>query len=605
MALHARAGIILALLALGPLLARADEIGDIQAVGRDIQEKLKKLPPPTSAMSDEAKRVCGAADEAVSVLLQAPADKLAAAAAVAKEKREACDTPKVGQSRDDGTRARLQLLLEAAVARLTGCLPKHKQGEPSVNEGEERDRCEFASPALKVVLSQLDPKPGDPPPDAVMLLAATKAQDQVDKLRVKAKDAYDRGDRATAIAIELPEYSSLGAGADRAAVEKNVREWARLGRENPRKLKQAVGAAQRVADRLVSAALELRMCDPQERACADRPLVIGLVANAIFVQYVKRANDMDEQLSAADLGLSEVKKRPRIGNEELKDAVAFRKLLESNPDVNSFFGAEAVGFRVSTIASTVSLRYVHDSDGNVLGRRNRFSLIFSAPTNKDGVARFVDSADALNNLAQVKAVWQLTNAPFKLPGIGTLNDFALGITAAQDVRSYFVEDAANPIKPTEFKKSFVVPSVGIRWAFLANPTSDYKTLLLLSYDAQRRFKNGVEETRCPRDPSSTTAGLARCFTGSWGEPVRVFSRLLGFELRQHMPVFDIGLKVKQDLASDKVDVEIPLYLIRSTSNASTTAPFAAGISVSRSKGDAAPRWALFVSAPLSFSKPDR
>lgn len=441
--------------------------------------------------------------------------------------------------------------------------------------------------------------------EADVLKAAAESQDRVDKLREKDKTKFERGDAGTAAAIGLPAYDDPSQSADRGAVSEQARRWARAAQQRPRDLSRSISKAQDKANALVEIGLARRECESKDSACVERLVLQGLSELFDFEQHVAEADLADKQLSEAALGLDIVKAQPGISRKALGEAVAFRQLLQANPDVKSFFGGDAVGFSAGSADSTLSLRYVMDLDGAVIGRRNRLSLIFTAPTDKSGSARLVDSVDKLKNLTSVKLGWQLTNAPFQLPGTGTLNDFALGLSAAQDSRSYYTADAATPTTASKVDKSHTALSLSVRWAFLAHPESRWKTLMVFGHDSQRSFKNGDEETRCPVDPATSAPGLVGCFTGSWGAPVRSYSRLATLELRQHMPAFDIGLKLKHDLKTDKVDAEIPIYLIRNIPDDAKTTPFSAGVSLSRSSGDAGVKWGVFVSTPLSFGKPGR
>lgn len=441
--------------------------------------------------------------------------------------------------------------------------------------------------------------------EADVLKASAEAQDRVDKLRVKYKTAFERGDAGTAVAIGLPRYDDLGQGPDAVGVGEAARRWARSSQGEPAVLRKAISNAQQTADKLVELALARRECPIADNACVEPKVLDGLSALVDFERHVADADKADKRLSEAALGLEIIKSEPKISRTDLGRAVAFRQLLDANPDVKSFFGGDAVGFSAGSADSTLSFRYVMDLDGALIGRRNRVSLVFAAPTDKNGSARLVDSVDKLKNLTSVKLGWQLTNAPFELPGTGTLNDFALGLTAAQDSRSYYTTDAAAPTTATKVEKSYTALSLSARWAFLAHPESRWKTLMVLGHDGQRSFKNGDLETRCPVDPSTGAPGLVGCFTGSWGAPVRSYSRLMTLEVRQHMPAFDIGLKLKHDLKTDKLDTEIPIYLIRNIPDDAKKTPFSAGISLSRSSGDTGIKWGLFVSAPLSFGRPER
>jgi hypothetical protein len=475
---------------------------------------------------------------------------------------------------------------------------------PKLVADELREFCRLSS--LKEAASKL--KPTDPPPEAVMLKAARDAQAKVDKLRAKFESAYERGDAGTSVAIDLNDYSRVGSGADRATVSAEVRRWAQEAERLPRTFRRSLSSAQAEADKLVKAALSYLDCEEPDRyQCRQEPLVTGLIAKLAFDQQHGAAEKADADLSTAAYGLAVIKQQPDIRPEHLPAAVAFRKLLDSNPDVASYFGGDAVGITAGAKDSNLSFRYVWEGDGKWLGRLNRSSLVFSAPTNKDksGVTRFADSTDALQNLASVKYGFQLTNMPFRLPLTGTLNDFGVSLAAAQDSRSYYLSDSATPLQVTEIKKSYVVLSLGVKWVFLANPTSDYKTLLVFGHDTQRSHKNSDVQTRCPVDPAATTAALVGCYTGSWGAPTRTYSRLVSLEIRQHMPAFDIGLRIKQNLSNDKIDAEVPFYLFRTNDGSAKKNPFAAGIVLSRSSGEAGLKWGVFVSAPLQFLRPDR
>ncbi|RVU47202.1 hypothetical protein [Rubrivivax rivuli] len=467
-----------------------------------------------------------------------------------------------------------------------------------------RQFCQLSS--LKEAASKL--KPTDPPPEAVMLKAARDAQAKVDKLRAKFQTAYERGDTGASVAIDLNDFSRVGTGADRATVSAEVRRWAQDAERLPRTFRKSLSAAQAEADKLVKAAITYLACEePGRYACQQEPLVTGMIAKLAFDQHHDAADKADADLSTAAYGLAVIKQQPDIRPEQLPGAVAFRKLLDSNPDVKSYFGGDAVGITAGAQDSNLSFRYVWEGDGKWLGRLNRSSLVFSAPTNKDksGVTRFADSTDALQNLASVKYGFQLTNMPFRFPAIGTLNDFGFSVAAAQDTRSHYLSDPATPVQVTKVEKSYVVVSLGVKWVFLANPTSDYKTLLVFGQESQRRYKNSDVQTRCPVDPTGTAATLVGCYTGSWGAPKRTYGRLVSLEIRQHMPAFDVGLRIKQDLETDKVDAEVPFYLFRTNDGSAKKNPFAAGIVISRSSGEAGLKWGVFVSAPLQFLRPDR
>jgi hypothetical protein len=505
---------------------------------------------------------------------------------------------RIEQSKDP-VKKRWQTLQEEANKRLTRC--KNLEKAQDNEEDDDEDKTCLELDALQSVLNPPAAKPGDLLPVQAVLKGAKDAQDTVDKWRAKAKDAYDQGDRATASALALPSNASMGF---EGTVE-NAKRWVRHAQTQPRELKNAVSAAQKAADKLVEVVLARRKCKDADEECLTRNLVRGEVAKKIFDLQIARAEAAHLRLNDAELGLAVVKDNPRIDETALQKDFAFRKLLNDNPDVKSFFGGDAVGVSAGSDSadSTLSFRVVKDLDGSVLGRRSRLSLIFTAPTNKGSVTRFVDSADALKNLRAIKLGWQLTNAPFSLPGVGLLNDFAVGVGAGQDPHTYFLVDPADPNKAIEQKHKYSAVSLSIRWAFLINPTSeDYKTLLLLGLDRQRSYEDGDTETRCP---SSSAPGLVPCYQGAWGEPAKTFSSVLGMEVRQHMPAIDIGLKLKHNRKTHVLDVEVPIYLARLFNNDKEKSPFSAGITLSRSTGEKGLSWGLFVSTPLQFSKPDR
>jgi hypothetical protein len=496
---------------------------------------------------------------------------------------------KTPEQPQDVSPARLANVLVDAKLRMASCT--------RAGGKKDAEECKVAMAALRDVLRRPEPAVDDAARVSPVLKTAIDAQDAVDKLREKAKDAYDRGDRATAIAMDLPSYESMGFEITRA----NAKLWAERAQSQPAELKRAVRAAQAEADQLVRLALERRTCGA-DQACLGRTLLNGEIAKEVFDRHVKRATEANDRLSEAEFGLAAVREDPNIRETPLKNDIAFRKLLNDNPDVKSFFGGDAAGVSAGPGAadSTVAFRIVKDFKGS---SRTRMSFIVTAPTNKDKSASFINSADAFKNLASVRVALQRTNKPFELLGLGPVNDFAVGLTAAQDSRSYYLVDANDPTMANKHERNFSAVGLGIRWALLFNPASDYKTLLLFGYDRQRSYVSDPSEVRCR--PPSTTPALLNCYEGIWGEPVKTFSSVLGMEVRQHTPAFDVGLKLKHNRKTEKLDVEIPLYLTKLFDTNKEKTPYSAGISLSRSTGDKGLTWALFVSTPLQFSKPDR
>ncbi|MBL8348516.1 MAG: hypothetical protein JNN03_24025 [Rubrivivax sp.] len=501
------------------------------------------------------------------------------------------------------TAAKLALIKKRAQALEPDCLMK-ADGQ-AVPRGDATPSCSQAVEQLRKLFKAVSEQQDSPDDEGSVMKAAAEAQNEVDKRRAKAKDAFDRGDAGTAAAVSLRDFYLLGSGPDNASVVARARKWANAAETKPRELRRAVTAAQAEADRLVALAVERRKCSPPFEPCVEKLLAGGLVAKAALELQLKIADEADEALSLAKRGLESLLANPASNLARLDSDVAFRALLESNPDVKSFFGGGAAGFSAGVAGSNVSFRYVIDQSGSWIGRRNRLTLIFSAPTNNNGVTNFASTVDGLQNLNTVKLGWQLTNAPFEFPGTGTLNDFAVGLSAGQKSINYLLVDGTTPTKAASNKKSVVTLELGVSWAFLANPKSKWKTLTVLGHSTQRGYKSADAETRCPVDPATTTAGLATCYTGSWGEPTRSTDRLISLEVRQHMPAFDLGLKIKQNLKNDKVDAEVPIYLIRNIPDQAEKTPFTAGISLGRSTGDKGLRWGLFVTAPLSFGKPER
>ena len=124
----------------------------------------------------------------------------------------------------------------------------------------------------------------------------------------------------------------------------------------------------------------------------------------------------------------------------------------------------------------------------------------------------------------------------------------------------------------------------------------------MTLDAQRVHEDGPAAIRCPVDPTAAPA-LATCTNGPLGIPTRAYSRVFGLELRSIFDKFGVGFKATHSREDSKLTLDLPIYLVRDKDDAKT--PLTGGVNFSWTKDGAGLKVGVFISAPLSLSKPDR
>lgn len=440
----------------------------------------------------------------------------------------------------------------------------------------------------------------------VLTKAAAEAQTVVDGLRKKAAKVYDIADPATANAVGLP-YGKLGPVNDKAEAEdvhKSALVWGRSALDAPAEVRSAVRAAQQAANRLVEEALAMNQCPADDAACVATHAAAAKAAQVALDDRKTAAERLYKDLETAGFGLAALESNHQFNAKLLRQQVDFRRVLDTNPDVKSYFGGDAIELSAgnaegnSSIRWTIPLKSVSDSF-----RAYRLSLIGTTPTGDGQRTELWNSADKLTGKTRLDVVFQNTNPAFHLGSRNYVNDLAFGVSVARSEHSYLLPTD----KPTELKpvdQTYSDYGLGVKWAFLQT-FEKRKGLLILSLNRQWAHTASEEEAsiRCPIDPQATVAGLATCTQGILGAPTRKATWLWGLDYR-YSGKFDIGLNLKRS-NDHKTSVDVPIYLVRNKDDEENGMPFSGGISLGWKTGASGLRWGVFVSAPLSFSKPPR
>ena len=423
-----------------------------------------------------------------------------------------------------------------------------------------------------------------------LLLKAAGAQAAVDKLRAKAAGAYDQGDAATAavLATEPPQ------GKPDEALAASAKTWTKAALDHPRQARDQVRSTQTAADSLVKKSLELRACAAEDTVCQRLHFDAAAEASLSFEKARLAAKATLDALDTAQFGLESRKFDPNASVQAIANAIELRKLLQSNPDVKSFFGEDAIGLSATNAGTNATIRWTMGNT-QLLGK-DRFSLIASTPKSDSGLSGFVNEADKLKNKTTLAAIWHRTRSENRLFG-NAIVDYSLGVTWARDERTYF--EASSPLKLVETKVAFNDWAVNSQFAALLPGNNN---MLLMTLAKQRVREDGKAAIRCPVDPG-LTAGLVTCTSGPLGPPTRAYNQLSSLELRSVFDKFGLGFKATHSREDNKLTLDMPVYLVRDLDNAK--APLTGGINFSWTKDGTGLKVGVFISAPLTLEKPDR
>lgn len=423
-----------------------------------------------------------------------------------------------------------------------------------------------------------------------LLQKAAKAQDAVDKLRAKAAGAYDQGDAATTAVLTTKPTQ----GKPDEALTALAKTWTEAALGHPKQARDQVWLAQTAADTLVKRSLELQACSTEDTACQRMQFGAAAEANLTFEKARLAAKATLDALDRAQFGLESRKFDPDASVQAIDNAIELRKLLQSSPDVKSFFGDDAIGLSAANAGANATVRWTMGNT-QLLGK-DRFTLIASTPKSDSGLSGFVDEADKLKNKTTLAAVWHRTRSENRLLG-NAIVDYSLGVTWARDERTYL--QASSPLSLVKTKAAFNDWALNGQFAALLPGN---KNLLLMSLDAQRVREDGRAAIRCPVDPGADP-GLVTCTSGPLGPPTRAYNRVLSLELRSVFDKFGLGFKATHSREDNKLTLDMPVYLMRDLDNAKT--PLTGGINFSWTKDGTGLKVGVFISAPLTLAKPDR
>lgn len=431
-----------------------------------------------------------------------------------------------------------------------------------------------------------------------LLLEAAQAQDAVDKLRAKAAKAYDQGDLATAAVLTTKPATTPGVKA--AALQGSATEWTAQALTHPRQARREVAQAQTAADLWVRQSIELQACEtaatpnPKQPHCQQLQFEAASQAKLAFEQAKATAMATLKALDTAQYGLETRKLDPDASPQAINNAIELRKLLQSNPDVKSFFGADGIALSASAAGANAVIRKTWGD--NTLTGNNRFSFIASTPKSGSGLSGFVDEADQLKNKTSLALAWSRTRSETRLIS-NAIVDYSLGLTWARDERSYL--EATTPLSLVEHKATFDDWAVNSQLAALLPGQNN---LLLLNASKQRVRKDGPSATRCPVDPLLGPS-LATCTTGPLGMPKRAYDTVFSLEYRSVFDNFGLGFKATHSRRDDKLTLDMPVYFIRDQGHEKT--PLTGGINLSWTKDGTGLKVGIFIAAPLGLSRPER
>lgn len=437
-----------------------------------------------------------------------------------------------------------------------------------------------------------------------LIRCAAEAQDQVKELREDLDGLYAMVDRAAKKALtrrtEGPQASCPLApqtapnGAEPLRAEVLVACAVRVY-EEANKVRGSLGDAQRAANEFVGAALQLK------NSCApDRD------GRCTIMMDITRAKRHYEELVEH---LSDGKKRHEQLRElalqlESRDASArdlrFARLMRDFPEAKSALGENAYFLSAGTKDSEASLRLVKDFER--AGGVTRLTATVTTPLGDEDQVKLYDRADGLAGKTQLA----IGLGSLRLARLDRLFLFNGGVSAAREKRFYLLE-----VGPPAEETVTVHPMGFNLSAAWFNPEGRNQNTHVAKLSWQRTYKNKSDDevTRC--EVPAAGAAFAKCLQGVVGPPQRETSWVLSYQWRAKLSKGAMAPQIAYNTRSRVVDVEIPLYLVRSLEEDKEKGerPFNAGISlgwVSKGKTEITERtggqtrFSVFIGAPFSL-----
>lgn len=412
------------------------------------------------------------------------------------------------------------------------------------------------------------------------------AQAKVAELKAAQDGAFKHGDTAASAALkwlaanpsapmeERRRVAQAAADSLRASIEVN-----RTGRE-----------AQRVANDLVRATLDLAQCESGAILCPGERYRVDLEAVAVEADTRLTALIKDGTDAAKTAKEKRWESEVRDLRPDARDrAIRFLRLLDENDDAKALAGTDAARITASTAGSQATLRLNFDTPSG--WSRNRYNLAFSAPLSESESRSSVFSraADKLETRPHVRFSWNQLLQPSDTSWIFA----AWGLTAAAG------REEVSYVDPDDLRKSKIQRSspTSLGLTLLLSPAKDGQ-LHDLRIERQRAVDDAPSKITCPVPAAGSTTPTS-CLQGRVGMPTQSWSTVSSYEYRRQRSGFDFAVKLTYDREQRLADVVVPFYLFKS-GDEDDKGKRNAGLSIAWGNKDRGTTIAVFVGAPFAL-----
>ncbi|MBN8487817.1 MAG: hypothetical protein J0M20_08860 [Burkholderiales bacterium] len=446
-----------------------------------------------------------------------------------------------------------------------------------------------------------------PGPQAKVFVRAAEMDDQVVKLQAAADAAKATGNTAIDAALKVriaPKASPV--------LTQRYDTWTTDARTLPQRLKtEEAPALQAAADSTRRLALEAhKSClGKTGEACQTTPAYAA--AEASLKDYdtaLAASTKTKDSLDTARFGLEALariapdkQEDPQIKwDKRLARDIEFRRLLNTDPDIKSFFAGDALGFSAAKVGTDATLRYTMNWGWDTLV--NRLTVLGTVPASAATTSTPLRSTDGLAGKAVLGLAYQRTSPGFLSEFPNLIYDVSVGAKVARAPLSYLLADANGVYG--EVHQSFVDPEafVSVAGLFFSDDRPDH--MMTLTYREQRvhGYKNASDgvKLRCLDDPQRPSGKPLDCITAGLGAPTLLPNRLLSLDMRFDFGKFALAPRLTRSFTARSTAVDLPLYFIRNKADKTSTG-FTGGVSLGWDSARAGINWGLFVSTPLSFS----
>jgi len=525
------------------------------------------------AAEGEKKRACDNADLADKALFDYAGNdgkRIEALAALARTERAVCRTQ---ASLVDAAKARDEQageLLRRIASDLGKCdLPQAscQALNPTTQDDLTRLRADLGQAYAPLYGSTAAPSPdAKRAQDEVtrLLTEAKGAQDRVTKLKGSVKDAWAVGDSAAKRALEL-----LTEKSPQAAMDANVSGQGLQAFTSAVQVYSASGKAQSLSNTLVTESLKISPLCKEQGVCSvgDRvamgeasAALTGLnVQENIAESARKRGKEALYDLNASGKDLSPAQKR---------HAVDFARMLDKFDDAKSLFGnADAFKLTASTKGNNAAIRIALGKGSPAVVRDA--ALILETPKDAGGVGKPFAFPDGLAKSTTVQFV---TSAWKVQPSKAVIAQIVGAVKLGHERFSYLDSGKSNE-EATVTRMPWSVSAASALWDL----DSKRPWVHVLKAGWQRAYTEADKEIRCPVRVEGFDL-LARCTQARFQAPSRNGQALVSYEARIKFPDFSIAPSVVHNLRTSVTDVNLPIYLIKS-SDVEGKSPFNGGLNL--------------------------